>query len=186
MSKAFTRESDDPEAAEAADDFAEEDEKAKNLGRQYITPSGYKRMAEELDYLWRVDRPKVTREVEAAAAMGDRSENAEYIYGKRRLRQIDSRLRFLKKRLENVTVVTATPDQADKVFFGATVTVEDEDGETFVYRLVGADEIDIAKRWISLDSPIGKALLGKKNGAMVTVQRPKGEVELTIVAIAYE
>ncbi|HSI02923.1 MAG TPA: transcription elongation factor GreB, partial [Myxococcota bacterium] len=95
MSKAFTRESDEETDSE---EFAEEEEKAKNLGRQYITPSGYKRMGDELDQLWRVERPKVTREVEAAAAMGDRSENAEYIYGKRRLRQIDSRLRFLKKR----------------------------------------------------------------------------------------
>ncbi len=183
VSKAFTRESDEETDSE---EFAEEEEKAKNLGRQYITPSGYKRMGDELDQLWRVERPKVTREVEAAAALGDRSENAEYIYGKRRLRQIDSRLRFLKKRLEHVTVVTASPDQADKVFFGASVTVEDEDGASFTYRLVGADEIDTAKRWISLDSPIGRALLGKTMGAVVTVQRPKGEVELTIRAIAYE
>ncbi len=183
MSKAFTKESDEENNS---DEFAEEEEKAKNLGRQYITPSGYKRLADEFDYLWRVDRPKVTREVEAAAALGDRSENAEYIYGKRRLRQIDSRLRFLKKRLEHVSVVTASPDQADKVFFGATVTCEDEDGSELIYRLVGADEIDVAKRWISLDSPIGKALLGKKVGQEVTVQRPKGEVELTIRAIAYE
>jgi transcription elongation factor GreB len=182
VSKAFTKETDD----EVEGDFAEEDERAKNLGRQYITPAGYKRMNSELDQLWRVERPKVTREVEAAAALGDRSENAEYIYGKRRLRQIDSRLRFLKKRIENVTVVTATPDQQDKVFFGASVTCEDEDGATFVYRLVGADEIDVGKRWISLDSPIGRALLGKRVGDAVTVQRPKGEVELQIRSINYE
>lgn len=182
MSKAFTKEPDE----EVDDDFAEEDERAKNLGKQYITPAGFKTLSDELDQLWRAERPRVTREVEAAAALGDRSENAEYIYGKRRLREIDRRLRFLKKRMENVTVVTAAPDQRDRVFFGAQVTCEDEDGAVLMYRLVGADEIDIAKRWISLDSPIGKALLGKRRGDLVTVQRPKGEVELSIVAIDYE
>lgn len=181
MSKAFTKESDE----EPADDFAEEDEKAKNLGKQYITPAGFKTLSDELNTLWSSERPRVTREVEAAAALGDRSENAEYIYGKKRLREIDRRLRFLKKRLEHVTVVTASPDQQDKVFFGASVTCEDEDGAKLTYRLVGADEIDVAKRWISLDSPIGKALLGKRRGDVVTVQRPKGEVELTIEKISY-
>ncbi|MBC7795166.1 MAG: transcription elongation factor GreB [Clostridia bacterium] len=181
MSKAFTKEPDE----EVDEDFAAEEERAKNVGNQYITPAGFRVLSDELDKLWRVERPRVAKEVEVAAAMGDRSENAEYIYGKRRLREIDRRLRYLKKRMEHVTVVTASPDQQDRVFFGALVTCEDEDGVTFVYRLVGADEIETAKRWISLDSPIGKALLGKREGDVVTVQRPKGEVELTVMAITY-
>ena len=178
MSKAFVKEDDggdeDPLVVPPSD------------GPRYISRRGYQRLADELDFLWKVERPRVTREVEAAAALGDRSENAEYIYGKRRLREIDRRLRFLKKRLESLTVVQRSPDQQGKVFFGATVTLQDEDGTLLTYRLVGGDEIDLEKRWISVDSPVGKALLGKSVGEIVSVRRPKGEVEFEVVAVRYE
>ncbi len=179
MSKAFTKEDDERDDDELPEEPAPR-------GPQYITEAGFKRLSDELDHLWRVERPRVTREVEAAAAMGDRSENAEYIYGKRRLREIDRRLRFLKKRLESLIVARGAPDDPRKVYFGAYVTVEDEDGKRLTYRLVGADEIDLEKRYISLDSPVGKALLGKHQGDVVTVQRPRGEAELTITAVRYD
>lgn len=182
MSKAFTRETDGSD-----DDALEEDVEPRPLvGKRYITREGYERIQTELDQLWRVERPRVTREVEAAAALGDRSENAEYIYGKRRLREIDRRLRYLAKRIDALTVVEAPPGERDKIFFGAYVTVEDDEGVRQDYRLVGADEIDLAKRWISPDSPVGQALLGKRVGDVVAVRRPKGEVELEIVAVRYE
>ena len=180
MSKAFVK--DDSESEDGDEPIPEETPR----GPRYITPSGFKKLSDELDHLWKVERPRVTREVEAAAAMGDRSENAEYIYGKRRLREIDRRLRFLAKRLESLVVVQHTPAEEGKVFFGARVTVEDEDGGRCTYRLVGGDEIDLGRRWISTDSPIGKALLGKSKGDFVAVQRPKGEVELHIVAVQYD
>ncbi len=179
MSKAFVNEDAGPE-----DDEPVEPEVSR--GPRHITPAGYKRLADELEWLRRVERPRVTREVEAAAALGDRSENAEYIYGKRRLREIDRRLRFLARRLESLVVVHHTPEQHGRVFFGATVTLEDEDGGRIAYRLVGGDEIDLDKRWISVESPVGKALLGKREGDWVTVRRPKGEVELRVVAVRYE
>ncbi len=182
MSKAFTKEDD-----LGPDDGDEEPpEPAQPSGPQYITPEGFKRLSDEMDKLWRVERPRVTHEVEAAAALGDRSENAEYIYGKRRLREIDRRLRFLKKRLERVTVVSERPDDPMRVFFGAFVTLRDEDDKETTYRLIGADEIDLEKRWISLESPIGKALIGKRVGDVVTVRRPKGEVDLEIVSVRFE
>jgi transcription elongation factor GreB len=128
----------------------------------------------------------VTQEVSDAAAQGDRSENAEYIYGKKRLREIDRRIRYLSKLLDRLTVVEPNPAQEGTVFFGATVTVEDEDGKRSTYTIVGPDEIDLNAGRISTESPVAKALLGKREGDEVTVKRPKGEVELSIVAIRYD
>ena len=152
---------------------------------KYITPEGYKAMSDELDHLWTVERPKVTQEVADAAAMGDRSENAEYIYGKKRLREIDRRLRFLSKRLDELVVVRPPENPGEVVRFGAWVEVEDADGEVHEYRIVGADEFDPAKKWISVDSPVGKALLGKSLDDEVTVKRPKGPTVLIIVGLRY-
>jgi transcription elongation factor GreB len=129
----------------------------------------------------------VTKAVGDAAAEGDRSENAEYIYGKRRLRQIDSRIRFLRKRLEELTIVNPGEHGTnDRVFFGAWVEVEDADGEEYVYRIVGPDEFDPATHQISMDSPMGKALMGKAVGMEVVVKRPKGHAVFDIVAISYD
>jgi transcription elongation factor GreB len=153
---------------------------------RYITPAGARKLRTELDQLWTVERPRVTQEVADAAAQGDRSENAEYIYGKRRLREIDRRVRFLSKRLDEVTVVTEPPSDPARVFFGAYVTVEDEDGKRHRYRIVGGDESDVDQGWISIDSPVARACLGKRRDDVVTVRAPKGEIEYTIVAVAYD
>ena len=155
------------------------------MAKHYITPEGAKKLRAELDQLWTVERPRVTQEVADAAAQGDRSENAEYIYGKRRLREIDRRVRFLSKRLDDVTVVTEPPSDPKRAFFGAWVTVEDDDGKEATYRIVGPDESDVDKRWISTEAPVAKALLGKRAGDEVTVRVPKGETTYTIVAISY-
>ena len=153
--------------------------------KSYITPDGAKKLRAELDQLWTVERPRVTQEVADAAAQGDRSENAEYIYGKRRLREIDRRVRFLSKRLDHVTVVSEAPSDASRVFFGAWVTLEDEDGEEVTYRIVGPDESDVDKGWISMEAPVARALLGKRDGDDVMVRRPKGDITYTIVGIRY-
>jgi len=152
----------------------------------YITPEGHRKLQEELDHLWAVERPRVTREVAAAAAQGDRSENAEYIYGKKRLREIDARLRFLQRRVDEVEVVRATPDQQGRVFFGAWVTLEDEDGEEVRYRIVGPDEFDAAEGRISIDSPVGRSLIGKRVDEDVVVDRPRGRAIYTILDVSYE
>ena len=153
----------------------------------YITAGGAKKMRDELVQLWSVERPRVTQEVADAAAQGDRSENAEYIYGKRRLRQIDSRVRFLGKRLEALTVVGGEPPKDPKrVFFGAWVTLEDDDGEEVTYRIVGPDEFDLAKGWISMDSPVAKAVMTRREGDEVTVKRPRGAISYTITTVRYE
>ncbi len=153
---------------------------------RYITPEGAKTLQEELARLWNVERPKVTREVSDAAAQGDRSENAEYIYGKKRLREIDRRVRFLRKRLEEIEVVrpgeVADPE---RIFFGAWVTLEDEQGEVRLYRLVGPDEFDVERGLVSVESPIGRVLLGKRAGDEVTVQRPTGTAVYEVVRIEY-
>jgi transcription elongation factor GreB len=155
--------------------------------RSCITPEGARRLAEELDRLWNVERPRVTREVADAAALGDRSENAEYIYGKRRLREIDSRLRFLSKRLEELVVVRPGEVQdRSRVFFGAWVTLELEDGGTVRYRLVGPDESDVECGSISIESPLGRGLVGRSRGDEVSVRRPAGEAWYTILAIEYD
>ena len=152
----------------------------------YITREGANKLRSELEQLWTVERPRVTQEVADAAAQGDRSENAEYIYGKRRLREIDRRVRFLTKRLEELTVVTDPPSDRSRVFFGAYVTVEDEDGGEVTFRIVGSDEFDVDSGWISLDSPVAKALMGKREGDEVLVRRPKGDITYTIVGVRYE
>jgi transcription elongation factor GreB len=153
----------------------------------YITPEGFKKVRDELDHLWKVERPRVTAEVEAAAALGDRSENAEYIYGKKRLREIDKRLEFLAARVERMHVVhpDAQGRDASKVAFGAWVKVEDEDGAEFTYRIVGPDESDADAGHISMDSPMGRALLGKEAGDDVEVRRPRGPAIFTVMAIRY-
>ena len=153
---------------------------------RYITPAGARKLRAELDQLWTVERPRVTQEVADAAAQGDRSENAEYIYGKRRLREIDRRVRFLSKRLDEVTVVSEPPSDPGRVFFGAYVTVEDEDGERHTYRIVGGDESDAGKGWISIDSPVARACLGKREDDTITVRAPRGEIEYTILEVKYE
>jgi transcription elongation factor GreB len=151
----------------------------------HITPEGAKKLRAELDQLWTVERPRVTQEVADAAAQGDRSENAEYIYGKRRLREIDRRVRFLSKRLEEVKIVSEPPTDPSRVFFGAWVTVEDEDGTEKTYRIVGPDESNLEGGLISLDSPVARALLGKREGDEVTVKVPKGDVVYTVVGVEY-
>jgi transcription elongation factor GreB len=151
----------------------------------HITPEGAKRLRAELDHLWTVERPRVTQEVADAAAQGDRSENAEYIYGKRRLREIDRRVRFLSKRLDVIKVVSEPPTDPGRAFFGAYVTIEDEDGIEKTYRIVGADESDLDKGFISIDSPVARALLGKREGDEVTVRVPKGDVSYTVTGVEY-
>ena len=152
---------------------------------RYITPEGYRKLAEEHDRIWSVDRPRIVAEVEAAAALGDRSENAEYIYGKRKLRELDRRLRFLSERLDSLTVMETRPDPRGRAFFGAWVTVEDEAGQERTYRLVGPDEFDVSVGHISVDAPLGRSLLGRREGDAVTVERPAGTLELTVVEVRW-
>ncbi len=142
-------------------------------------------MRAEFHELWHVRRPQVTQAVSEAAAQGDRSENAEYTYGKKMLREIDSRVRFLTKRLEALKVVSEKPSDPNKVYFGAWVTVEDEDGKESRYRIVGPDELDLKQNLISIDSPLARALIGKALDAEVSVQTPTGEKRVYIVDIAY-
>jgi transcription elongation factor GreB len=155
-------------------------------GSKFITPQGYQRLQKELNYLWKDKRPEVTKAITAAAAEGDRSENAEYIYRKKQLREIDSRVRFLRKRLENMKVVNEKPSDETKVFFGAWVTLEDENGDEVKYRIVGPDEFDYQHNLISMDSPLAKALMGKSLDSDVVVETPQGQKEYYIVAIQYE
>lgn len=154
--------------------------------KNYITPDGYKRLVDELTELATVERPKVVREVSDAAAEGDRSENAAYIYGKRRLREIDRRMGFLQRRLEHVQVVKAEEQKKDKVRFGAFVTIEDEEGAERVFQIVGVDEVDAKHGKISWKSPVGRALLGKQIDDEVRVRWDAGERELVVVDISYE
>ena len=153
---------------------------------KYITPAGARRLREELDRLWREERPRVTQAVAVAAAQGDRSENAEYTYGKRRLREIDRRVRFLRRRLDGMVVVDQPPDDMQRVFFGAWVLLEAPDGERRRYRIVGPDEFDMAPGYISMDSPLGRALLRRALDDEVTVEAPAGGSVYVIVAIEYE
>lgn len=155
-------------------------------GSFYITPEGEKALRDEVYQLWKVERPQVTAVVHEAAKNGDRSENGDYIYGKRRLREIDSRVRFLTKRLDALEVVDRPPEQQGKVFFGAWVTVEDEQGEEQTYRIVGPDEFDLSQGKLSMDSPLAKALLGKSLNDEIIVKTPEGEKELTLCNIRYQ
>ncbi|MEZ4445700.1 MAG: transcription elongation factor GreB [Polyangiaceae bacterium] len=151
----------------------------------YITPAGAERLQAELRQLVAVERPKTVDEVATAAAHGDRSENAEYKYGKLRLREIDRRIRFLEKRLDRVVVVDPATQSGDVVFFGATVEVEDEEGVTKRYTLVGEDESEPAAQRVSWRSPLGRALLKRRVGDFVVVRRPAGDMELEILSIRY-
>jgi transcription elongation factor GreB len=151
---------------------------------KYITPEGAARLKRELDELWRVKRPTVTRAVAEAAAQGDRSENAEYIYGKKQLAEIDRRVRFLRKRLASIRVVDQLPGDTSRVFFGAWFELA-ADGSKREYRLVGPDEIDVAPEYISVDSPLGRAVLGKGVGATIDVRAPEGERRYEVTAVRY-
>jgi transcription elongation factor GreB len=172
--------------AVADTDDLEDDDVPAGSGKRYLTRAGAERMHVELLRLLNEERPRVTAEVSAAAAQGDRSENAEYIYGKKRLREIDRRIRFLQKRLDTSTIVSPE-DQTDpeRVWFGAWVTLGDEDGTERTYQIVGPDEIDARGTLVSVESPLGRSLLGKRRGDEVTVRRPRGEVELVVVGIRY-
>jgi transcription elongation factor GreB len=157
-------------------------------GSKYITPEGAKRLRDELDQLWHDERPRVTQAVSEAAAQGDRSENAEYTYGKKRLHEIDRRVRFLRKRLEGMTIVdpSADPGRRDptRIYFGAWVQIEN-DGALRWYRLVGPDEFDMEEDYVSMDSPLGRSLLGKRLDDDVSVTLPGGTTVFTVVAINY-
>ena len=139
----------------------------------------------ELHQLWKIERPVVTATVQAAAGNGDRSENGDYIYGKKRLREIDSRVRFLRKRLEVLKVVSAPPTDTSKVYFGAYVTLEDGDGNTYEWRLVGPDEFDVSAGKLSCDSPLGRALLGKPLDAEIELDSPSGRKWWYVVDVRY-
>lgn len=183
MSKAFTKEDDG--GLDDDLDGVEESDNSLNVpgGKNYITPPGFQRLRAELSNLLNVERPKLCETIAWAASNGDRSENADYIYGKRRLREIDRRIRFLTKRLEAAEVVDPTKQPKDKVLFGAKVTVEDEEGEKKTYQIVGVDETDAKNGQISWTSPVGKALLQGKVGDSVVLNTPKGEHELEILKI---
>jgi transcription elongation factor GreB len=150
----------------------------------YITPEGYRTLAKELETLWQ-RRARVTRALAAAAAEGDRSENAEYIYRKKQLREIDRRIRYLQKRLPELKVVDTSPTDRERIFFGASVTLEDDTGREVIYRIVGADEFDPAKGWISIDAPLARALLARTLDDAVQVTTPGGEMSFVIIAIDY-
>jgi transcription elongation factor GreB len=160
-------------------------------GSKYITPEGAKRLKDELDQLWHHERPRVTAAVAEAAAQGDRSENAEYTYGKKRLHEIDRRVRFLRKRLEGMTIVDPRAESGGRdptrVYFGAWVQIETDAGRGAArwYRLVGPDEFDMAEDYISMDSPLGKSLLGKRRGDEVSVELPGGATTYTVAAVGY-
>ena len=154
-------------------------------GSAYITPEGASRLREELDYLWRVKRPQVTQAVSEAAAQGDRSENAEYIYGKKQLREIDRRIRFLQKRLDALVIVDRAPTDTSRIYFGAWVRLETDRGETVEYRIVGPDEFDLEKGLISIDSPLARALLKKTTDDEVTLALPRGQTLYTVLEVRY-
>jgi len=180
MSKAFVRESTDDE------DLVPEADEAAPPPRNYVTPAGYARMKAELKALVEVERPEVVRIVSWAASNGDRSENGDYLYGKRRLREIDRRVRFLIKRLEKAEIVDAAGRDTDQVFFGATVTVAPRSGGERTVTIVGIDEVDTARGRVSWISPIAKALLKARAGDTVPLRTPGGDEELEIVDVKYD
>jgi transcription elongation factor GreB len=151
----------------------------------HITRDGWETLNAEQEALWS-KRRKVVRHLSAAAAEGDRSENAEYIYRKKQLREIDRRIRYLQKRLPQLKVVDTHPDDTGQVYFGAWVTLENSDGEQSRYRIVGADEFDPKRNWISIDSPMARALLRRRIDDDITVQTPAGQVEWYILAVEYQ
>ena len=184
MSKAFTREDDAPE-----DDF-DGDEDANPIppgSKNYLTPHGWRRMRDELTWLVKTERPQVTSVVSWAAKLGDRSENADYQYGKKRLREIDRRIRYLTKRLEAAEVVDpAIREETDQVFFGATVTYSSSRGGEQTVRIVGIDETDPAKHYVSWISPVARALIKCREGDVVPLRTPGGDEELEILEVRYE
>lgn len=151
----------------------------------YISPEGHRRLLAEYNDLLHKERPRITAEVSYAASLGDRSENSEYLYGKKRLREIDSRLRFLLKRLESIQVVDPAGFAGDTVRFGATVVIEDEDGGTQTWTILGEDEVDTNNRVISCVSPLGRALMGRSVGDDVTFETPRGKREVTIQSVTW-
>jgi len=155
-------------------------------GSPYITPEGMRVLEEELDFLWNKRRPLVVQALSAAAAEGDRSENAEYIYRKKELGEIDRRVRFLSKRVDELKVVTETPKKTDQIFFGAWVELENDDGEIIQYRLVGPDEFDAEKGFISMDSPVAKALMKKCEGDEASIETPSGVLNYYINRVQYK
>lgn len=180
MNKAFTKESED-------DDEPDDTPKLPQGVKNYITPAGYQRLKDEFDQLWKVERPELVKTITWAASNGDRSENGDYIYGKKRLREIDRRLRFLSKRLDNAEVVDpAQRGECDQVFFGATVTVCNRRGEEHTYSIVGMDEAEPGRGRISWISPLAKALLKAHEGDVVKLHTPGGLEELEVVEIRYE
>ena len=181
MSKAFTRETDEDD-----DDVPAGAPQLPSGLKNYITPAGYRRLRDELEYLWKEERPALVQTITWAASNGDRSENGDYIYGKKRLREIDRRIRFLAKRLENSEVVDpAQRSDCDQVFFGATVTVCGQDTVERTYSIVGVDEADAGRNLISWVSPLARALLKAREADVVRVQLPGGMQELEIVEISY-
>lgn len=156
------------------------------MSTKLITQEGHEALKKELDYLWREHRPDITRKVAWAASLGDRSENADYQYNKKLLREIDRRVRYIRKRLEDMRVVPYSPEQEGRVFFGAWVTIENVEGESKRFRIVGYDEIYGRKDYISIDSPMARALLKKEVGDEAVVQTPQGEMIWEIIEISYD
>ncbi|WP_027906850.1 transcription elongation factor GreB [Pseudomonas taiwanensis] len=156
------------------------------MATNIITRAGHNALKTELDHLWHTYRPEITQKVTWAASLGDRSENADYQYNKKLLREIDRRIRYLRKRLEDIRVVDYSPEQEGKVFFGAWVEIDNEDGDSKRFRIVGYDEIYGRNDYISIDSPMARALLKKEEGDEVVVQTPTGEATWYIASISYE
>lgn len=151
----------------------------------YISPEGHRKIVEEYNWILHKERPRITAEVAYAASLGDRSENSEYLYGKKRLREIDRRLGFLEGRLRAVEVVDPTQFSGNTVLFGATVEIEDEEGETQTWTVLGEDEVDTDRKRISYLSPLGRAIVGKKVGDSVSFDTPKGRREITILSVTF-
>ena len=184
MNKAFTKETDPPED-EDGEDFS-----IPSLpvgSKNYMTPYGYACLTAELDELWKVERPKLVETIFWAASNGDRSENGDYIYGKKRLREIDRRLRFLTQRVENAEVIDpATREDTEQIFFGATVTVADQEGAEATYAIVGIDEADAGRGYLAWTSPMAHALLRARVGDTVSVQTPGGRRQVDIIDVRYQ
>lgn len=183
MSKAFTREDDgaDEDGADETQDAA-----LPSSVKNYITPPGAARLKGELHQLLTVERPDLVKVVQWAASNGDRSENGDYLYGKRRLREIDRRIRFLTRRLQAAEIIDPASQKSDRVLFGATVGIRNEEGDERTYRIVGIDETDVKAGKISWISPLGKALLNASEGDAVTLRTPKGEEELEVISVRYQ
>ena len=201
MNKAFVKETDVPQGdsdflldKSSERSYAPDDEEDAFAApplpagtKNYMTPAGYAQLDAEFNQLWKVERPTLVETISWAASNGDRSENGDYIYGKKRLREVDRRIRFLSKRLEHAEIVDpVTREKTDQVFFGATVTVADSDGRESTYAIVGLDEADAGRGRIAWVSPMARALLKAREGDTVTVQTPEGRREVEIVKVRYQ